>query len=280
MNKNNSLVEIPIEDWPKLRDLYVNRKLESNSFNSIENFINWLQQDPSLKESIKIFSLNGDWSDGTFLLQDHSAYIMMNTLQDSQERLLEALHCLDKKQLLILAGCPLRVKNTIETYLLNLGIQKESFQFSTTIWHHIDQERALAFDTQPPSGITLSSLRIEDIETVNNLWPHRHPHSELFVGRLVRLSQNIGAYDNQGNLVAWCLTLPMGALGLLQVQESHKRMGLGSLMVKSMSKMNAEKGIETLAPVVEENAASRAMFRKIGFQEIDKVYWFQKPALE
>ncbi|XP_055838916.1 uncharacterized protein LOC129906945 [Episyrphus balteatus] len=272
MNKN-ILVKIPYKDWPKLRDLYVNRKLESNSFNMIQNFINWLQKDPTLEEeSVKLYSLNGDWSDGTFIIQDHKTYITMNTLEDSQERLLAALRCLDKKEDYILYGFHERLKKTIEAYVKDFEIDKAP----RTLWHHVELKQALAFNTDPPEGITLSPIRTEDIETVNNLWPHHHPGSELFVGRLIRLGQSVGAYDNDGNLVSWCLTLPLGALGLLQVQESHRRKGFGSLMVKAMAKMNAEKGIETLAPIIEENTASRAMFKNLGFVEINEIFWYGK----
>lgn len=73
---------------------------------------------------------------------------------------------------------------------------------------------ALNFNTEPPKGLTLSPLRIEDHELINTLWPHRHPNSELFVGRLVRYNQNVGAYDEKGNLAAWCLTLQL-CLGIV-----------------------------------------------------------------
>ncbi|XP_055917597.1 uncharacterized protein LOC129949901 [Eupeodes corollae] len=277
--EKNTLVEIPFEDWPKLRDLYVNRNLESNSFSMLRNIINWLNKDPSLEKSMKIYSLNGDWSDGTFILQDHKLYVMMNTLEESQERLLAALHCLDKKDPLVLSGCPLRITKSVEKYLADLGVPKESIQFSKTIWHHIELKQALEYNIDPPQGIILSALRKEDIDTINSHWPHRHPGSELFVGRLVNLSQNIGAFDESGKLIAWCLLLPIGALGLLQVRDEYKRKGFGSLMVKAMAKMQAEKGMETIAPVVEENSASRAMFRSLGFQEIDAVFWYTKPEI-
>ncbi|XP_055839994.1 uncharacterized protein LOC129907695 [Episyrphus balteatus] len=277
---NNTLVEIPLEDWSKLRDLYENRKLESNSYNMIQNYINWLKKDPSLKDLVKFYSLNGDWSDGTFVLEDNKIHIMMNTLSESQERLLTALNCFDKKPSRSLCAVPLRIKQTIETYLIDLGIEKESFKFSRTIWHHIDMKTALTFDTTPPKGITLSQLQEEHIDTVNNVWPFRTTGSEVFVGRLIRFNQSIGAFDENGKLISWCLTLPIGALGLLQVEESHKRKGFGSLMVRCMAKMNAERGVETIAPVVDENTASRAMFRGLGFQEIDQVFWFHKPETE
>lgn len=277
MNKD-SLVEIPVKEWPKLRDLYVDRKLETNSFNMIQNFINWLEQDPSLKDFVKCYSLNGDWSDGTFLLQDHETYVMVNTIKGCHQRVLASLKCLNKTPNLLIFPCPPKLKPTFEEYLIGLGIEKESYERTNTILYHLEQEKAFEFNIEPPEGLTLSPLRNEDTETINNLWPHSRPGSNEFIERLIRLSLNVGVYDEKNNLVGWCLTLTVGALGLLQVQESHKRMGLGSLLVKAMAKMNAEKGIDILAPVVEDNAASRGMFKKLGFQEIDKINWLQKPA--
>ncbi|XP_055920168.1 uncharacterized protein LOC129951846 [Eupeodes corollae] len=280
MNKN-TLVEIPIEDWPKLRDLYAVRKLESNSYSLIQNYINWLNKDPSLKESVKIYSLNGDWSDGTFILDDpNPCYIKPNTLADSQDRLLTALQCFHKKENLIFLGCPVRIQKTIKTYLTSLGIKEESYNFVPTNWNHIEMEKALEFNLDPPQGITLSGVRIEDVDLINYHWPHNFPGSEKFVDRLVRLSQNIGAYDENGNLVAWCLVLPLGGLGLLQVLDSHKRKGLGSLVVKAMAKMNAEKGLETMAPVLDGNIASQTMFERLGFRKIQEIFWFFRPSIE
>lgn len=65
----------------------------------------------------------------------------------------------------------------------------------------------------------------------------------------------------------------LGSLGLLQVQESHKRLGLGSLLVRYLSKQISELGDEVLTPVVTENIPSRRMFEKLGFKQIDYVYW-------
>ena len=66
---------------------------------------------------------------------------------------------------------------------------------------------------------------------------------------------------------------PIGAVGLLQVMDSHKRRGLGSLMVTYMAKLLSSKNEDALAAVVTTNTASRDMFAKLGFTIIDNVYW-------
>jgi len=114
---------------------------------------------------------------------------------------------------------------------------------------------------RPPSGITLRKLEIEDAPYINEIWPHRSEGSVKFVENLIDYNISIGACDNNGKLVAWCLRwvcfqlhkairlhitfsscrLPMGSLGVLQVRETHKRLGLGSLMVRYMSKKISER---------------------------------------
>lgn len=61
------LVEIPRADWPTLRDLY--RHEWPRHFlvvQTIDTFIRWTEQQPTI-DDLHIFSLNGDWSDGTCL---------------------------------------------------------------------------------------------------------------------------------------------------------------------------------------------------------------------
>lgn len=62
------LVEISRENLPTLKSLYIsNGKKNYVSFMAIDNYIRWFEQDPSLKH-VKIYSLNGDFSDGTFII--------------------------------------------------------------------------------------------------------------------------------------------------------------------------------------------------------------------
>ena len=68
----------------------------------------------------------------------------MNTLEESQERLLAALHCLDKKEAYILYGFHERIKKTVETYVKDFEIDKAP----RTLWHHVELKQALAFNTE------------------------------------------------------------------------------------------------------------------------------------
>ncbi|ALC38140.1 maker400 [Drosophila busckii] len=144
-----------------------------------------------------------------------------------------------------------------------------------TIWYRASKELVAGFTAEAPAGLELRSLELEDAETVNEFWPHRSAGSIHFARALISRNISVGAYETNAQLVAWCLRLPTGSLGFLQVKDSHKRLGLGSLMVRYLSKKILELEEEVLAAVLPDNIASYNMFKKLGFECIDKVYWMQ-----
>lgn len=70
MKLTNFLVEIPVEDWAELRDMYTdNWPSNYSTYFAIDNGIRLKMQDPVMyKKEIQIYSLNGDWNDGTFIM--------------------------------------------------------------------------------------------------------------------------------------------------------------------------------------------------------------------
>lgn len=62
------LVEVARKDLPALKSLYnANGSKSYIAYTTIDNYIQWFQQDPDVKH-IKVFCLNGDFSDGTFVI--------------------------------------------------------------------------------------------------------------------------------------------------------------------------------------------------------------------
>ncbi|XP_018793092.1 PREDICTED: uncharacterized protein LOC108971461 [Bactrocera latifrons] len=277
----NILVEIPQAEWIDLRDLYLVQKQLSSAYNTIQCLIDWKIQNEELE--INIYSLNGDWrSDGTYVAikKKPITYLFINTLSDNQERLLTALRMLKNKEPLLVFGYPERLTPTVKQFFIGRGAKEEEFEADGTAWYHIDKDKATQFALDVPEGFTLRRLDTKNAELVNSVWPHRTSNTLLFVERMITYADSVGVYDSSDNLVAWCLRLPIGSLGLLQVMESHKRLGLGSLVVCYMSKLIASKGLEVTAPVVFQNMASRSMFEKLGFKVIDNVYWCMLSASE
>lgn len=62
------LIEVPRQDWPKLRDLYIPGKSRSYiAYTALESYIQWITLDADVKH-VKVYALNGDFSDGTFAI--------------------------------------------------------------------------------------------------------------------------------------------------------------------------------------------------------------------
>lgn len=64
----NELVEIKPVDWPELRDKFLdNWPVDHVGYYLVDNYVRWVNQDSNIK-NLKFYSLNGDWSDGTFVV--------------------------------------------------------------------------------------------------------------------------------------------------------------------------------------------------------------------
>lgn len=113
------------------------------------------------------------------------------------------------------------------------------------------------------------------MEKINSSWPHRYEGSEKFVSYSIKYLSSIGLFDEQNELMAWCLHYDNGLLALLQVDIKFKRRGFGILIAKAFSKQIAEEyGLDIGATVVHENLASRNMFENIGFKIVGPHTWF------
>lgn len=63
----DQLVEVPRSDWQTLRDLYnVDREVNFHGYAVVEVMRRWIDLQTS-NEHLQILSLNGDWTDGTFV---------------------------------------------------------------------------------------------------------------------------------------------------------------------------------------------------------------------
>jgi hypothetical protein len=126
-----------------------------------------------------------------------------------------------------------------------------------------------------PNNVTLKPLSLDDAEIVNDEWPNKCVGSEFLVKRLVDWNPNIGAYDENNELMGWCLRLQAGPLGALQVRKKFMRRGIGSLCAITMSKILGNMNLDTFALVNESNFNSQNMFVKLGFKHTDDAYWLR-----
>lgn len=62
-----------------------------------------------------------------------------------------------------------------------------------------------------PEGITLRQITDNgDIEKVNSVWPHRNPTSLEYIQNIAKYNVNVGAYKEDGTLVAWLFRYEIG----------------------------------------------------------------------
>lgn len=64
---------------------------------------------------------------------------------------------------------------------------------------------------------------------------------------------------------------PTGVVLHLQTVENHYGHGYGSLVTRAISKQVAELGHDIYASISEENKPSRALFAKLGFEQVGRV---------
>lgn len=126
-----------------------------------------------------------------------------------------------------------------------------------------------------PNDITLKPLSVDDADFVNNEWPNSCDGSDFLVKRLIEWNPNIGAFDENNELMGWCLCLQAGPLGALQVRKKFMRRGVGSVCVLAMCKILANMNLDTFALVNELNFNSQNMFVKLGFKHKDDAYWLR-----
>lgn len=64
----NQAIKIECGDWTGLRALYLPETPETIlGLTTISNYIHWNEKESPI-QNLDIYSLNGDWSDGTFVL--------------------------------------------------------------------------------------------------------------------------------------------------------------------------------------------------------------------
>lgn len=57
----------------------------------------------------------------------------------------------------------------------------------------------------PPTSIHLKPMNPDvDAKIADDVWPNKHDGSLFFLKRLIELNPNIGAYNENNELVAWC----------------------------------------------------------------------------
>ena len=132
-----------------------------------------------------------------------------------------------------------------------------------------------------PDGYVLRCLAPSDTEFVNSRWPFRSPKSLRMIERQIS-ADNVNAtrtgsgccclgieYEKDGALVACILRHKGGSLGILHVDEEHRRRGFGELLLDRATKALLHRGVPTFAFIFDGNHQSEALFTKLGWVKAD-----------
>ncbi|XP_068151065.1 uncharacterized protein [Drosophila tropicalis] len=252
-------------DWPKYCQEYY----------CLDNFINFLKTEPNIR-NLKAYTLSQERAkaEGVFLIVDRYQLFVGGLNNNANGLVQEALEVLDWSKGLKCSSIPMRHVQALENVIKEKEL-KIIFKDPTNLYY-IKAEEALKLKVEPPGGFHFKTLDVKDAQLINEAWPNRHLGSLYFIQRQIRLSVNVGLYaDDTEELLAWCIRLQGGYLGALQVRESHKRRGLGSLLTREISHRIASLGQDVMALVNPKNAASCGMFDKLGFKVIDQCLWLR-----
>lgn len=139
----DALTKIPPGDWENLRDLYlVNWPESCYGYYAIDNYVKRKRKGISL-EKLRILCLNGDWSDGTFIIEvsgcwwrvegrnlhlvffQYDAFVVFNTATKSTDRLERVLQLFDWTTVYLLMAVRDAHHSTLMKVMNHLHIEPE-----------------------------------------------------------------------------------------------------------------------------------------------------------
>lgn len=284
-SNKSKLVAVPQSELTTLRDLYLqNWPQNCVGYYTLDNFIRWLEKDPNTK-ALSILTLNNnDWrTDGTFVIVDRYQ-LFINTLNSSNntntntntdnEKLRIALSLLDWSGGYKVSSFLERHRSAVVDVVDSKQLQKE--YDSLTLVYHMPRHEAIQMEIDCPDGFVVREMNEDDAIVADSVWPNQHVGSLFLLKRLIKWNPNVGVYTKANNeLVAWCFRLQGGFLGALQVLESHRRMGLGGLVLRAITKKIGEMDQDVTACVNPDNTPSRRLFESCGFKVVDRAYWLR-----
>lgn len=153
----------------------------------------------------------------------------------------------------------------------NCGYQ----ELSDCAYYLIGKEEALQFQYEIPPNMVMKSLDASYSDLMNERWPHRYPNSEKYIRLLIQLNGGLGLFNaTSGDLAGWILKNEFAGVGHLQVMPDYRRVGLGEILAKAMTKRIAQEDDGPVnAFIVDKNAASIRLFLKLGYRRIDGSNW-------
>lgn len=93
-----------------------------------------------------------------------------------------------------------------------------------------------------------------------------------YIRERIEKGPSFGIYDGD-LLVGWIMSQDDGAIGLLQVMESHRRKGYARILLLKMIEAILIEGGVPFVQIEESNVASMSLSLNLGFKEDRNVHW-------
>lgn len=98
---------------------------------------------------------------------------------------------------------------------------------------------------------------------------HNYDGSVEYLKRLAKLyNQNVDAFTNDGELVAWILRHSTNPLCALQTTVSHRDKDAAQLVTKFILKRIASLGHDEYAEIIDTNTVSKSFLERLVFKAI------------
>lgn len=164
-------------------------------------------------------------------------------------------------------------RNNLLDFIANGNFEKTIWDDQTAMMF-LKKEDALKLEINIPEGLQVHSLSKVNADKVNSIWPHASPGSEKFIAYCIEHNPSVGIFNEENELLAWCLFHDFGCLLALQTDPNHLRKGYEELAARAIIKKIAEDlSFDCVANVILSNVKSMNLFKKIGFYQIDTNSW-------
>ncbi|KAJ8248623.1 hypothetical protein GJAV_G00243990 [Gymnothorax javanicus] len=139
-----------------------------------------------------------------------------------------------------------------------------------------DLSQLPVLDSNPP--FRLSSLDESHLDLVKGTWKlSEGQDSSRIIRNMICNFPSCCLLDEFGMPVAWILTYPTGAMGLLYTVPEHRGKGCAKILISTSARRLHALGYPVYCNIEEENHVSYQLFTKLGFTE-DPCYrrvWFR-----
>ena len=95
------------------------------------------------------------------------------------------------------------------------------------------------------------------------------------ISSLIRLSRAFGLFRGDGDSepLAWMIIYSDGSMGMLKTQESFRKQGLGSFLLKRVTEEVLSLGLVPCVHIEDDNSVSKIFFGKYGYEIGDNTQW-------